>query len=657
MLSHQGDADYYEGRISITTAAERKYRTTAFFYTVVDNDAPRWARVGIGHGGVALYVNGERLREGDVVWLEKGLYPVMVVAPVAETSPWGREMCQPRFTQLTEAEAQAQVAAVMREYEESVRGWEFGVDQHKRLGGANVEGLRLFELTSRTMRQYYRQAMGAGGYMGAHLCSLEGPNRYAVAYRNAFGVDLSSSTDATHFLPRKVFTLAYGAQGPGVGAEMDGTAGFVTRGGYVEGMYDLAANHFAMMYPLVPDDWKPSVLWAWQRQVGFNGPADAEKALKEPVRPTIGYPYEAHPAWTFVHLPLDTKPVAPAGKLPLTWRADDYGWYGFRNGYKDANDFIAQVWLKRGATGENAGGFRVMGLGQLWAIGSARMRMYENVVQLPDDTINLGGAGQLLHYESQPDGSGVVTMDLGDVYAAPSPSLYERQGFIRLPANLQPSGITGRRSVAVDYSGKSGAPCLLVIVDQINGAKKTQWSWPTQYGDDRLAFMEVPEAAALITAGKADNAYTFAELKKISDIVRQANAAKLAKAKPADGKPAEVNAEELADAGQDVPATVAGNTFTITKGTAKLHGTMVVPGNVQLTVEEVERFAMSTKHRFVSRNAATGVIARGQGEYLAVVTIGTGEPPAVKVTGQGLSSVVTVGARKIRFDGTKVVLE
>jgi hypothetical protein len=57
------------------------------------------------------------------------------------------------------------------------------------------------------------------------------------------------------------------------------------------------------------------------------------------------------------------------------------------------------------------------------------------------------------------------------------------------------------------------------------------------------------------------------------------------------------------------------------------------------------------------RNGTTGVVARGPGEYMVVVTIGAGEPPAVKVAGQGSNAKVTVGARTVRFDGEKIVLE
>jgi hypothetical protein len=74
-----------------------------------------------------------------------------------------------------------------------------------------------------------------------------------------------------------------------------------------------------------------------------------------------------------------------------------------------------------------------------------------------------------MHHGVDKDGSGVVSMDLGDVYA---------------PAkdDAPPSGVTGMRSLAFDYSGKSGAPCLMAMVDKIEGNTDKVWLWPLPDG-------------------------------------------------------------------------------------------------------------------------------------------------------------------------------
>ena len=46
------------------------------------------------------------------------------------------------------------------------------------------------------------------------------------------------------------------------------------------------------------------------------------------------------------------------------------------------------------------------------------------------------------------------------------------------------------------------------------------------------------------------------------------------------------------------------------------------------------------------------------GSFLVILTLQKhGTPPEVKVSGSGLGAVVTIGKRKVRFDGEKIVLE
>jgi hypothetical protein len=65
---------------------------------------------------------------------------------------------------------------------------------------------------------------------------------------------------------------------------------------------------------------------------------------------------------------------------------------------------------------------------------------------MPEDS----PAGKLVHYASQPDGSGCVVADLDEGYP----------------------GCRVRRSFAVDYSGKSGAAALLVVRDTVTGPQE-----------------------------------------------------------------------------------------------------------------------------------------------------------------------------------------
>jgi hypothetical protein len=154
-----------------------------------------------------------------------------------------------------------------------------------------------------------------------------------------------------------------------------------------------------------------------------------------------------------------------------------------RSGWQGGEEFVAQVFLKAapivGWNHPNAGSFQVYGLGHPWTTSCESrngVRVQESVVLLPDDEINQGSCGRLVHYEAEADGSGSLTIDMNDVYAAPSRGLYDSM-LIRNGEARKPSGIEGLRALAFDYSGKCGAPALMVLVDSIRGGGKKVWTW------------------------------------------------------------------------------------------------------------------------------------------------------------------------------------
>jgi hypothetical protein len=50
-------------------------------------------------------------------------------------------------------------------------------------------------------------------------------------------------------------------------------------------------------------------------------------------------------------------------------------------------------------------------------------------------------------------------------------------GGIRHAAAFRDNGISALRAIAVDYSGKCGAPCLFVLIDRLEGGKSKVWTW------------------------------------------------------------------------------------------------------------------------------------------------------------------------------------
>jgi hypothetical protein len=335
--------------------------------------------------------------------------------------------------------------------------------------------------------------------------------------------------------------------------------------------------------------------WVWNRLTGVTSDASRARAIAD------------DPAWGFAHYPLNLAPQPPAGVLPLAWQAPDYGFYAFRNAYQGADDIVCQVFLKAhhigGWNGPNAGTFRIAGLGKTWAVGPEgreRRRWHESVVWLPNDSHREGACGRLTALQTAPDGSGVVTVDLNDVYSKESSErLYALYGGARNDWAFEPSGISGMRSLAVDYSGACGAPALFAVVDSVRGGRDKVWLWQVpRVGNER------------------------------------------------DLKMADVRIE--------------GNTFTIRQDDATLRATFITPAAVKLHAgTKAMKLRKSAGHEAGKIEEVTfdAVFAEGGEDYFVVATLQRGAAPPVAVEGNGLNARATVGRRMVRFDGKQILVE
>jgi hypothetical protein len=194
----------------------------------------------------------------------------------------------------------------------------------------------------------------------------------------------------------------------------------------------------------------------------------------------------------------------------------------------------------------------------------------------------------MTYFKSQPDGSGVVSLALDNYVAGRCwqdwAECFTWDHVIADPTDL---GIKVQRCIAVDYSGKCGAPALLIVVDRITGAGEREAWVQTNLGREGVVTIE----GAGFTS-------------------------------------------RLPQTSEDAAAP------------RQMCATFAVPTGVQLKLLPADAKAVGG-----------GVLqARGGEEYFMVATIGTGEAPAVKVQGAGLNAKVTIGQRKVWFDGGKVVL-
>jgi hypothetical protein len=204
----------------------------------------------------------------------------------------------------------------------------------------------------------------------------------------------------------------------------------------------------------------------------------------------------------------------------------------------------------------------------------------------------------------EPDGSGVLTADLDEVYCRKLE--YEKYGNLRRETTYEESGIRGLRACAVDFSGASGAPCLFVLVDKIAGGKGKVWPW-------------------YLAGVKFDS-----------------------------------RTGRVADTGEDFKSTtVEKNVVTVSKAdgtTMKI--TFVAPADPEVKAEVRTLKFQKTYNRGESSFTAPGIFATGadpnEGNFFVVVTIQKGPGPEVKVAGRGLDAKATVGKRTIHFDGKQI---
>jgi len=592
---HHENYDGGKKLIDITNAVGRDYFSTNFFYSVTKNDKLRWVRFDAGlHDSAVLYLNGVRLAHNEVARIEPGLYPMLVQAYIDQINPWGRQMMRPRLVEITADEAELLVAAGRSEHEQAVTHWQERTEEWEDLGKIDLECRDLFERSRHMMYLFCREAVGDGGFQAelAHYSAIaeKGPARYMGAYLQMFGYRVSPQQDMEQLLARKMFAHVYPDDNGPRALEINGSP-------------SVGNDLFAALLPVVRKDWQPSMLWGWQRQAGFDGDDWSRLVDGQPILAMLNYP-------------LDMLPAEPDGRMPLTWQADDFGFYGLRNRWRNGDDFVFQFFARShyigGWNSGNAGTFRLVGLGHDWAVGSTdrnRHRWEESVVQLPDDPHNHNACATVTYADTRRDGSGVISIDYADVYRGrrlrpdgrKGMRMYSRYGNIRQDEAFVDLGITGMRSIGVDYSGRSGAPCLVAIVDRVHGGGRKIWTWQLPKGSK-----EAP-----------------------SDVQR---------------------------------TTVKGNSFTVLKADgASLHGIFV---SGQRPVAEVRMTTMtggggSTSGKTLER-PIHGVFAETRNkkaDFFFVGTIQPGQPPEIRFSGQGLNTLVTVGSQQIRFDGEKIVFE
>ncbi len=585
---------------------------TSLLFCYLRVPAAQLLRFSKDQSGTRAWMNGVEIFGDDVIRVQDGVYSLLIQHHgEAPTEGFSAE-----FVPVSEEDVQRTMADRRVRYKKAFDDYQDDLVAWKVSGGLDPKREYLFGLGREEMNMVYRVMMGNGGFQTEGekytFHSADCPLQYAVAYRKMFGRDVTPYPRITHFPPRYVAQAIF----PGDQAAISGKAMVLPVNGPG---WNVPVGWLSVGFPIVPEQLKPGVLWAWNRLTGVN-PAGVADGSGFTGSTLFGDHLRALPYYTFLHYPLDLQPKHPSESFENTWAADTKGLYIFRNGWKGDDDIVLQVFLKnqinKGHNQASAGTFTLYGLGQTWVESPPDRdcpRWKQSVVMFPEDEDNMldWETGVTTYSRQEKDGSGAVSVNLDFIYSGgrivrtngvpvlgkngkPQRLPVNDQNGIHLPENVEPDGVKGMRAFGVDYSGKCGAPMLLVVVDKITGGGERIWLRNGAGGEGS------GQRTSIRSEGSASLATTFV-----------------------------------------VPAVASQGS-----GTIKYTETKTISTNI---------YGRTKTMVHATTNAVSVGGIKGTDHFFAIMTLQRGPAPKVTIEGQGLDAKVTVGARKVSFDGQKVV--
>ena len=454
-----------------------------YFYAVLKNDRPRVVKAaprawGAFHGpdmpipGVRLWLNGKELNNDDVVRLEAGLYPVLLELTYAN-----QMLIEPKLVEYTAERYAADMAA----YQEELDAWQ-------RAGGTMPHAAARARHMAHFVSRYADLCYGERGFFTEDSTQADAIYNllpFVYAYRNVTGRDLSAAQP--HL--REILPLI-----------------ILTRHRFLR--HDWGIQHFKLMgFPTAVSD--PRYLAVLRHEIDqlidHADTGDSASGL-------ISLPWDG--MFALLNYPWDVPPKSRQEAKPPAVVADGkFGGYVFTNNPGGAGgkpEYQAIVLLQHNAprSSVTAGDVSILVDGELWSgYGNAGGGFFRpaclTAVEQPsvlriDGAIPTRGASLVALDLLGPDGTqgGVVTM-VQDYWVAGSADQPHGSPKVLHPASL---GITATRSVAVDFSGKSGSPMVVVVADRVRGAgERAAW---VQY---RFTEADARDALKLV-----DNHFTIA---------------------------------------------------------------------------------------------------------------------------------------------------
>ena len=660
-----GAKGLWQGRVDLTAAMKRTVGHWAWLRTEFHFSAERWVRFwDRADGGVLsrkYWWNGTPLREGDVFKVGKGRHHLMLKASIGECNPWGKITIAPQVEHLDTKLAPVLLSDLEADDADRRFAYQDDMAYVQREGGASPRYRELFAFGEGFVNLAYGHLIGEGGFQAGERDMnfvLWGLMRYAPLYQRSMGESVTPYNDIAAYLPRKLFSAVQNQEGIIEGQALNGKGDFRMNEWFEN--TDTTGTTLASLYPLCPPSMQAIAHEAWTRRYlrGEKGYAPLFRNFGEK---RVNHPWsdlDTHPLFTAVHFPLE----APERQdLPRVWRASTYGYGAVRSGFEGPDDVVFQCFAKTRPSPrwdrENAGALRLRGFGEEFIVGSGgsdRRRFTETALLLPGRDHHLGACGALIHEELDRDGISSWTVDLSQLHHPVSKdergrpvSPFTPLGGVRKTQPPQPE-LRVLRSVAVDVSGKCGAPMLVALVDTVQPEVANEWLFQLDSRTEKYGKWDIVDAKGKVMKGKA---------------IKKARVNRRQREKLKEGYEYVIRRDpKVSEA--FVPSVqadleVGDHSFRLRRGKAFLQASFAPSENFHLKEEKVQLLQkVLTGHSHgVNRVGSWRVKVADQSRVFVVFTLQEDEAPEVLWRGQGDSLRARVGEREVSFDGLRVLIQ
>ncbi|MDJ0731165.1 MAG: hypothetical protein QNJ33_14360 [Crocosphaera sp.] len=313
-------------------------------------------------------------------------------------------------------------------------------------GISNDEIYHYMRTAERNIKRYLSTAIGDYGFgsEGDHYTTeplILTVFPFLQAYSNVIGKDLVKGSSAQWILPHYLMRII----------PENNNLNIATYGRH---RYYAGSSVFYMGLGTVPEDFLPGIVPVFEKYIGLKSDQTFGNSL----------PHNAPFLLSFYSRKKNDNSQNPVEVFNYNFLDRQKGFYNFRNQWKNQDDFVANIYLKKELIGgtwhfPDVGSFRISGLGETWAKAGKSINKWqeENVVILPKSSP--WKTSKPLFFVSNPDGSGIVTLQTNTNWRKNS---------------KPPVGIAGLRSFAVDYSKTAGVPGLFVLVDRFIGNNEAE---------------------------------------------------------------------------------------------------------------------------------------------------------------------------------------